>query len=294
LSSEDDSAKGIRSWLKLVFSRLAGLDRPENLEKEIQQLIDEGEQRGLITQDEGEMIQGIFSFRDTTVREIMVPRTDAVLAPVETDLKEVIDLIVESGHTRIPIFQSSVDNIVGILHAKDLLRYWGQSDIDLQEILRPPQFIPETQNVSVLLKNLLATKDHMVLVIDEYGGVSGIATLEDILEEIVGEIQDEYDAEENWIVPHNDGSILVDARLDKEDLEEYLDVELPDGHYESVGGLIISALGKVPSVQESVVVEDVELTVEVANSRKIEKVRVRRLEPNGTGNGSEYAEEKAS
>ena len=276
---EEESSKGIRNWLKLAFDRLARLDKSANLEGEIQQIIDEGEQRGLITEDEGEMIQGIFSFRDTTVREIMVPRTDAVAVSDDRTTGEMIDVIIQSGHTRIPVYKESIDNITGILHAKDLLAYWGEKDIQIDKICRPPQFIPETQNVSDLLKNLLAKKDHMAIVIDEYGGMAGLVTLEDILEEIVGEILDEYDAEENWIHEAEDGSILVDARLPVEDLEEFLNTALPEGQYESVGGLLITILGKVPGVGEKVVVEDIEMVVEAANSRKVEKVRIRRLLP---------------
>jgi CBS domain containing-hemolysin-like protein len=226
---EEESAKGFRHWLRLCFRRLAGLENPEDIEKEIEQLIDEGEQRGLISEDEGEMIQGIFSFRDTIAREIMVPRTDGVFARVETTIQDVIQTIVQSGHSRIPICHDSLDNIIGILHAKDLLMYWGQNDVEVRDIVRPPYFIPETKKISEVLKDLRGNKSHMAIVIDEYGGTAGILTLEDVIEEIIGEILDEYDAEEPQILQHEDGSITVNARLDVEELEDYLKVELPEG-----------------------------------------------------------------
>ena len=276
---DDSSAKGFRQWLEMVFRRLARLEKPTDFEKEIEQLIDEGEQRGLISEDEGEMIQGIFSFRDTVAREVMVPRTDTVCAWVGMPIDEIIRLIVHSGHSRIPVYQEEIDNIIGILHAKDLLHYWGRDDIDIRRIVRPPYFIPETKKIGDLLKDLQDKKSHMAIVIDEYGGTSGILTLEDIIEEIMGDIMDEYDAEPHWILEDEDGSLVVDARLDVEELEDYLGVDLPEGKFESVGGLLINFLEKVPAVNEEVVVENIRLTVEAADNRKIKKVRVRRIAP---------------
>jgi len=277
---EEESAKGFQNWLRMCFRRLARIHDTESIEKEIEQLIDEGEQRGLISQDEGEMIEGIFSFRDTIAREIMVPRTDTVCARVDTTIPDIIDLIIQSGHSRIPIYVDSIDNVVGTLHAKDLLRHWGcGADVELEGIVRPPYFIPETKKISEVLKDLRGNKSHMAVVIDEYGGTAGILTLEDIIEEIIGEIVDEYDAEETLIVEHDDGSMTVDARLDVEELEDYLDMEFPEGKFESVGGFVISLLGKVPGVDEKVVYQNIEMVVEAANNRKIEKLRVRRIAP---------------
>ncbi|MEJ5364280.1 MAG: hemolysin family protein [Desulfosoma sp.] len=285
---EEESAKGLSRWLKKALRRLSRIDKPKDLEKEIQQLIDEGEERGLISEDEGEMIQGIFSFRDTVAREVMVPRTDTVAAPDESSVESLIALIVESGHSRIPIYQDSIDNIIGILHAKDLLQHWGKTDLDLRTILRPPYFIPESKKISEVLRDLRHRKSHMAIVIDEYGGTAGVLTMEDIIEEIIGDIMDEYDAEENWLVEQEDGSILVDARLDVEELEDYLDMEFPEGKFESVGGFIISRLGRVPAVHEKVLFKNLEMIVEAADSRKVEKVRIRRRE--GALDNSEASE----
>lgn len=273
------SARGLQRWLRSVFNRLARLDRPQDLEKDIQQLVDEGEQRGIISEDEGEMIQSIFSFRDTVAREIMVPRPEAVFARDDTSISEIIQHIIQSGHSRIPIYHDNVDNIIGIVHAKDLLQVCGRDDMAVRDIARPPYFIPETKKISELLKDLRDKKSHMTIVIDEYGGTAGILTLEDIIEEIIGDIMDEYDAEVTRIVEQDDGTILVDAQLDVEDLEDYLGVELPEGKFESVGGFIISLMGKVPDVQEKVVFGNLEMVVAAADSRKIEKVLIRKIPP---------------
>ena len=274
---EGESAKGFRHWLKMCLGRLAKVEETENIEKEIQQLIDEGEQRGLISEDEGEMIQGIFSFRDTIAREIMVPRTDAVFATAETKIPDIIQLIIQSGHSRIPIYQDSIDNIIGTVHAKDLLSHCGLADLDVRSIVRAPYFIPETKKISEVLKDLRDNKSHLAIVVDEYGGTAGILTLEDIIEEIIGDVMDEYDAEQKLIIEHEDGSISVNARLDVEELEDYLNVELPEGKFESVGGFVISLLGKVPSVNERLTYSNLEMVIEAASSRKIERIRIRKI-----------------
>ena len=279
MALDEESSKGFQDWLKMVFRRLGKVAAPDDLEKELQQLIDEGEERGIISEDEGEMIQGIFSFRDTVAREIMIPRTDAVSARADIDIRDIIELIVQSGHSRIPIYEDSIDNIVGILHAKDLLSYWGrEKDIDIAAIVRAQYFIPETKKISDVMTDLRDKKSHMAIVIDEYGGTAGILTLEDIIEEIIGEIVDEYDPDQNWIVEMEDGSILVDARLDMEELEDHLNVKLPEGNYESVGGFLINLLGRVPKVNDKVEFENLELTVTAADSRKVEKIQIRAID----------------
>lgn len=275
----DEQPIRLLRWLKRFFRKVSHARETEDIEKEIQQLIDEGEEEGVITEDEGEMIQGIFSFRDTIAREVMVPRTDVTALKADEPIEEVVRTIVESGHSRIPIYEETLDNIIGIVHAKDLLKYWGQTGIEASKFVRPPYYVPETTKISVVFQELRSRKSHMAIVLDEYGGTSGILTLEDIIEEIIGDIMDEYDNEEVWIVPNQDGSITVDARLDVEDLEDYLRVDLPEGKFESVGGLIISLLGRVPHVGEKVVIDGIEMEVLLATDRKIEKIIVRRITP---------------
>ncbi|MEJ5299890.1 MAG: hemolysin family protein [Thermodesulforhabdaceae bacterium] len=275
--NEEQPAKLLR-WLKKFFRKVSHARKAEDFEKEIEQLIDEGEEEGIITQDEGEMIQGIFSFRDTIAREVMIPRTDVIAIKADEPIEEVIKTIVESGHSRIPIYEDTLDNIIGIVHAKDLLKYWGQTGIAASQFVRPPYYVPETTKISVVFKELRSRKSHMAVVLDEYGGTAGILTLEDIIEEIIGDIMDEYDNEEVWIVPNQDGSLTVHARLDVEDLEDYLGVDLPEGKFESVGGLIISLLGRVPAKGERIAVGGIEMEVLHSTDRKIEKIIVRPLQ----------------
>lgn len=275
--SEEQPVKLLK-WLKKFFRKVSHARETEDIEKEIQELIDEGEEEGIITQDEGDMIQGIFSFRDTIAREVMIPRIDVVAVKADEPIEEVVKTIVESGHSRIPVYEETLDNMVGIVHAKDLLKYWGQQGVAASQFVRPPYYVPETTKISVVFKELRSRKSHMAVVLDEYGGTAGILTLEDIIEEIIGDIMDEYDNEEVWIVPNQDGSVTVDARLDVEDLEDYLGVDLPEGKFESVGGLIISLLGRVPVKGEKIVVGGIEMEILHATDRKIEKVIVRPLQ----------------
>jgi magnesium and cobalt transporter len=273
---EEGSRTGFWRKLAILLRFLHPKKSPSpDIEKEIQQLIDAGEQKGLISEDEGEMLQSIFSFGDTVVREIMVPRTDAVTVSVEATIHGLLQLAIKEGHSRIPVYAESIDNIIGILHVKDLLRYWGQDQLDLRTVVRTPYFVPETKKISQLLKELRAMKSHMAIVIDEYGGVAGLVTIEDIIEEIIGEIHDEYDAEEALMVSTMEGDILVDARLDIEKLAEHLCMEVPEGNFESVGGFIISLLGRVPQASEKVTYGQLEMIIESADDRKISKVRIR-------------------
>jgi magnesium and cobalt transporter len=246
-----------------------------DLQKEIQQLIDVGEEEGLLSEDEGEMIQSILSFRDTLAREIMVPRTDAVIISADTPIEELLQLVIQEGHSRFPVHGGSTDNIIGILHVKDLLSGWGEERLDLNDILRIPYFIPETKKISHLLRELRDKKSHMAIVIDEYGGTAGLVTIEDIIEEIIGEIHDEHDNEDNLMFTTEDGDLLVDARLEIEKLLEHFDLEVPKGNFESVGGFIISLLGRVPQPRETITHSPLEMTIESADARKIRKVRVR-------------------
>ncbi|WP_093395475.1 hemolysin family protein [Thermodesulforhabdus norvegica] len=284
---DEESPKNLARWLRKVFHRLAGLGDPAEIEKEIEELITEGEKQGIISEDEGEMIQGIFSFRDTTAREIMVPRTDVTAVPAGTSLEEVVKVIVESGHSRIPVYENTLDNIIGIIHAKDLLRYWGQTDTEARSLVRAPYFIPETKKISAVLAELRNKKSHLAIVVDEYGGTAGILTLEDIIEEIIGDIMDEYDSDEHWITENDDGSLIVDARLDVEDLEEYLNVSFPEGKFESVGGLIFSLIGRVPQKGEVIQWGDLEMEILAATDRKVEKVLIRRSTEGASDNASQ-------
>lgn len=254
------------------------LDDSEDLAEEIHDLMDEGQAKGLITDEESHMVYGVLDLKETPAHSIMIPRTEVSSASVDSTLGDLIDLVTRCGHTRIPIHKDNIDHIVGILHAKDLLRLLGkdpQSKIPM-DILRKPFFVPESRRVSDLLKDMQERTTHLAIVTDEYGGTAGIITIEDILEEIVGEILDEHDHEENLITLLEDGSLLVDARLDIEKLGEALQMDLPEGEFESVGGFIIDLLGRIPKTNETVRFQDIEMTIQKGDQRKIEKVLVSR------------------
>jgi len=267
--------KKIGSILRKYFARS---DQSE-LEREIQSIIDAGEESGLIDPQSGEMIQSIFAFRETLVSEVMLPRTEIVAIPSNSTIEEIIELIARHGHTRMPVYSGSVDNIIGILNVKDLLKFWSKpvSENDITLSLRKPYYIPETKNTLLLLHELKQKKGHMAIVIDEYGGTSGLVTLEDLIEEIVGEIDDEHDRPEGGIIELADGYALIDGRMEIEKIEEYFDVKLPQGNFETLGGLILFTIKKIPVPGEIVQADPLEMVIESADERSIKKVRVKKI-----------------
>lgn len=254
----------------------------DQLEKEIQSIIDVGEEKGLLDAQSGEMIQSILEFRDTVVREVMIPRTEMVAIKIDSAIEEILDLITRYGHTRIPVYSESVDNIVGILNVKDLVKFWSKpvAEGDLLAILKKPYYIPETKNTHLLLHELKQQKYHMAIVIDEYGGTSGLVTLEDLIEEIVGEIRGEHDAKKEDLIELPDGFTLVDGRLEIEELERHFDVTFEEGKYETLGGLILHEIKKIPVTGESFQVGDFEMIIEAADERSIKKVKLRKTDRN--------------
>ncbi len=274
---DDNSEQGLLRFLRFFKRKKAHLSDSHDLAEEIHELMDEGQAKGLISGEESNMVYGALHLRETKAHSIMVPRTEISSASLDTSLREVIKLVNECGHTRIPIHKESIDKIVGILHAKDLLKLWGKDpDSKLPfEILRPPFFVPENQNINDVLKNMKEKKTHLAIVTDEYGGTSGIITIEDILEEIVGEILDEHDAEPPLLSKLNETTYLVDARLEIEKLEEALQIELPKGDYESVGGFVISLLGRLPELNEKLKYNGLEMIIQQADQRRVEKILIR-------------------
>jgi|UniRef100_A0A7V6A5G9 CBS domain containing-hemolysin-like protein len=267
-----------RLWQRL-FSRRA-ITHPGDLEREIGSILEICEEKDFISSQERELIESIIEFKDTLVREIMVPRTEIIAVERDTPLEEIFRTVAESGHSRFPVYEDTIDNIVGLLLAKDLLNFCQVPEVrlDLKQVLRPVYFIPESKRISDLLRDLVERKAQIAVVIDEYGGTAGLITLEDILEEIVGEIYDEYDRLEPRLVTQEDGSVVVDARLDVEELMEHFDRPRPEGKFESVGGLLIHFLGRVPQVNDTVVINDLELTVKSADERRAKEVLVRPIE----------------
>lgn len=227
------------------------------------------------------MISSIFDFRDTLAAEIMTPAAEIISFEVTAPVSDIIDAVIEEGYTRIPIYRENTDRIIGILHAKDLLKLCaGTREVseDIEAFLNPPYFISEDKQIVDLLKEFQKDKIHMSVVMDEFGAVRGLVTLEDILEEIVGEIDDEYDVDDDEFERLDERTMLVYAKVDIEDVEQRLDITLPEGPYESIGGLIIHRLGRIGVEGDTLQVGDARLIVHTAGRRRIKKVKIIRLE----------------
>jgi putative hemolysin len=249
-------------------------------EAELKSMVDAGHEGGVLEGDERQMIYSIFELGDTLVREIMLPRIYINALEVSTPLSEAVDALIKSGHSRMPVYAESVDNILGLLYAKDLLRVWRQGEqIDsLRSLLRPATFVPEAKKVDELLEEMQTGHVHMAMVVDEYGGIAGLVTLEDIFEEIVGEIQDEYDqSEEAPYMQVGEGEYVFQGKVDLRDFNEVMSSQLPTEETETLGGFIYEQVGRVPSSGESLQVGDISLTIEQVTGRRIRKVRAKRL-----------------
>ena len=268
-------------WAGNVIAPGKGLKQgPFVTEDEIREMIDVAESDEVIEESERAMIHSIFELGDTVVREIMVPRPDMVTVSVDASLGQVLDTILRAGHSRVPVYREERDQICGLIYAKDVLRRLhtsGDEKGPWEDLLRKPYFVPELQPVDSLLRELQADKVHMAVVVDEYGATAGIVTIEDILEEIVGEIVDEYDREEALVEELAPDAWRLDARLPVDELNELLDTDLPRQEWDTVGGLLFGLLGHVPTPGERIEVEGVRLTAERVRGRRIAKVLVKRL-----------------
>ena len=247
-------------------------------EAELRAMAEAGHEEGSIEEEEKELIHSIFEFGDTIVREVMVPRPDVVAIEGDKTLRDVQALVLRHGFSRIPVFQDDLDNVVGFVFAKDVLKalYQGKADMPLTDILRPAHFVPESKKVADLLREMQQEKFHIALVTDEYGSVSGLVTLEDLLEELVGEITDEYDREEPPVVDLGNGVYRVDGRLGIDEVNELLDTELPDQEWDTVGGLMLGLLGSIPAQGEEVTYQNLVFKAEKVNGRRIAKVLITR------------------
>ncbi len=272
------------SWSLSKFTQFlqahSGLSEKRILltEDELKTLAEVGEEQGTLHKDEKEMIHSIFEFGETTVKEVMVPRTDMIVADTTVTLNKLMQLVKTKLHSRIPVFKGDIDNIIGILYVKDLLPFLNKSkkeSIDLQKLVRPAYFVPEQKKIDELLREFQEEHIHMALVVDEYGGISGLITLEDIIEEIVGEIQDEYDRESPLFKKLDENSYMIDGRMSLEELNDELDLSLPlvEG-VETISGFILNLLGSFPVEKEEVNYKQLKLTVEKIYRNRILKVKV--------------------
>ncbi|HWM94216.1 MAG TPA: hemolysin family protein [Thermoanaerobaculia bacterium] len=255
-----------------------GNEEESATDEEIEAFIDVGTREGILEPEQGEWLWSIMDFRDTAVRSVMTPRIDMICAPVDISIDVLAERFVESGHSRIPLYEESIDNIVGILHIRDVLRATRMPEPPaVREMIKPPLFIPETKPLGELLKELQARFQQVAIVVDEYGGTAGLVTVEDLIEEIVGEIMDEHEALVAELEPLENGAYRIDGRAHIELLDELFQVDIEDPEYETVAGLIFSALGHVPQVGESVDCFGLRLTVEAVADRRIQTVRIERI-----------------
>jgi CBS domain containing-hemolysin-like protein len=268
--------------VSLVFSQESNgpQELTSDLEEEVKTLVEAGQMEGYLELEERKMIYSIFQLGDTLAREIMVPRIDMLALEVNTPMAEAIDALLESGFSRVPVFDDTIDDILGLLYAKDLLKVWREGSNNggtIQDLLRPAYFVPEAKKVDELLVELQNMRVHMALVVDEYGGIAGIVTLEDIIEEIFGEIQDEYDEEELPYTELKNGDYIFLGRIDLDDFNDIMKTHLPNDEADTIGGFIYRQLGHVPVAGEEVKENGLILTVEQVSSRRIRKVRAHRI-----------------
>jgi magnesium and cobalt transporter len=225
-----------------------------------------------------DMIRGIVELSKTTVKEIMVPRIDVVSLPIDMPIKEMVQKITECGHSRFPVYKKTIDNIIGMLYVKDLLpSLLRQQEIDIDSIIRKPYFVPESIKLDSLLRELQKRRVHISVVVDEYGGISGIVCLEDIIEEIVGDIQDEFDNEQEDILEVGENTYLCDARVDIEDLNEELQLDIPENDFDTLGGFVFDLFGKIPVKYEKVTYNDIEFIIQDMDGYKIKTVKINNL-----------------
>jgi putative hemolysin len=273
-------------WLMMriaggISGGTVGQSHPLVTEEEIMTLVDAGEEEGVIEEEEKAMIYSIFQLADTLVREVMVPRIDILAFEDSTSLVSATETLIRTGYSRAPVYSGTIDNIIGLLYIKDLLAAWrqGEQDRTVAHLMREAYFVPEAKKVDDLLAEMQSKRVHMAIVVDEYGGTAGVVTIEDVVEEIVGEIRDEYDyAEEMPFQVLREGEYLFSGRIDLDDVNQITGAQLPKDTSETLGGFIYSQLSKIPSLGEVVKAGGLHLTVEDVSGRRIRKVRAQRIE----------------
>ncbi|WP_157064937.1 hemolysin family protein [Thermotalea metallivorans] len=248
-------------------------------EEEIMTLVDVGEEAGIIESQERKMINSIFEIGDIEASEVMVPRIDMIYLEEDASLEEALNVAIEHGYSRIPVIKDTIDNVTGILYAKDLLAYSRKAEGQNQEtgikkFIRPAYYVPESKKVNELLKEMQKEKVHIAIVLDEYGGTLGLVTIEDILEEIVGDILDEYDAEIDLIEHLGENSLIVNAKASIEEINEVLHIELPEDEYDSIGGFVFNALGRIPVKDDAIEFDDITIKVLSVHNRRIKQLEI--------------------
>jgi putative hemolysin len=272
---------GVTRLLLLMIGGKAQVRGPFVTEEELKMLVSVGEEEGVLEEEEREMIHGIFEMGDMRVRELMVPRTDLVAIEANQPVEKAVELVTKHGHTRIPAYDANLDHIIGVLYAKDLLRAVVRGEPKtLREIARKPFFTPESNKVQDVLRDLRKNRVHMAIVVDEYGGTAGAVTIEDIIEEIVGPIQDEYDVgEEDEIQFISPNEVVLDGRVSVDDVNELLKLNIAGDDYDTIGGYVLNQLGAAPKVGATLALGSAELRVEAVQGTRIKKVRIKSENP---------------
>ncbi len=287
---EDRSSNGSghRTWMERISQALLG--EPKDREQLIQ-LLRDAQTRGLFDADAQAMIEGVLQVADMQVRDVMIPRSQMVVVGRDESPEQLLPKIIESGHSRFPVVGDNRDEVIGVLLAKDLLRYCGETGrehLPLRDVLRPAVYIPESKRLNVLLKEFRASRNHLAIVVDEYGGVAGMVTIEDVLEQIVGEIEDEHDIDEGtFIRRHSDHNYTVKALTSIEDFNEYFETEFSDEEFDTIGGLVTKELGHLPKRGERLGLGNLNFEVLSADNRRIHLLKVTFLQAvDQTGDGA--------
>jgi len=279
MSSEDAKEGDKPSLLERLTAML--LREPDDRE-ELMDILRGAFERHLLDADALSMIEGVLSVSETTVRDIMIPRSQMDCVSIEDEVPEFIPVVVETRHSRFPVIGESKDDVIGILLAKELLNYYANPEaFDLRETLRPAVFIPESKRLNVLLRDFRANRNHIAIVVDEYGGVSGLVTIEDVLEQIVGDIEDEYDFDDSHdnIIPEANGRFRVKAQTEIADFNQQFGTTFPDDEFDTVGGLVLRAFGRLPKRGEATTMEGLRFRVLRADSRRLHTLQVERIAP---------------
>ena len=280
MANDDDTKSGDKPTLMERLTAML-LREPDDRE-ELLDILRGAFDRHLLDADALTMIEGVLSVSETTVRDIMIPRAQMDCVSIDDEVPQFIPLVVETRHSRFPVIGESKDDVIGILLAKELLNYYANPEaFNLRETLRPAVFVPESKRLNVLLRDFRANRNHIAIVVDEYGGVSGLVTIEDVLEQIVGDIEDEYDFDESHdnIIPEANGKFRVKAQTEIADFNEQFHTAFPDDEFDTVGGLVLRAFGRLPKRGETTTMEGLRFRVLRADSRRLYTLQVERLAP---------------
>src|SRR5204863_1124014 len=247
-------------------------------EEELRLLVNVGEEEGALEEEETDMIHSIFEFADTTVREVMIPRIDMITLESDATVDEAVDLALQGGFSRIPVYEETIDNVIGVLFTKDMLKQLREdhNSLPIRELVRPAYFVPETKKLDDLLREIRKKRTHMAIVVDEYGSVAGLVTIEDLVEEIVGDIQDEYDREERLYEKVGENEYIFDAKINIDEFNELMDTKLDNTSYETLGGFLYAQLDKIPVVGDTIKLNNLTFTVLTTRGRRITQVCVLR------------------